>query len=199
MKSLARKHPALHRATASDARGEDRDWTAVMSDLIHGRGEDRELALWRLNRLLSGFLEHLGAWKYRDDWGDLRQTVLLKLLRVVRSGGLRDAKAFVGYARVVTQNVYYDLLRARQREASIELPETVHIETPDPAIRAALRTALERLTERVRRSIWAVYVERHTYEEASVKLDIPLGTLKHDLQTGLRDLRKYLNDDTPLK
>ena len=90
------------------------DWGAVMEALRQDDSAAKQLAFRKLNRLISGFLATLQAWNHRDHWEDLRQTVLMKLVKSYYSQGqLRESQAFVAYVRTITRNEFYDFLKAR--------------------------------------------------------------------------------------
>jgi RNA polymerase sigma factor (sigma-70 family) len=168
------------------------DWAAVMENLLYGDPEAREMALRKLVRLLSGFLGQLRAWDHEADWQDLRQTVLLKLVKSFREGNLRDPRAFVNYARTITRNEFYDFLRARRGEEIAELPHIAIEEPVEKELRQSLWTALSNLTEHHRLAVQTVYLEGKTYEEAAEVTGIPLGSLKRYLRLGLAQLREQL-------
>src|SRR5262249_34137910 len=89
------------------------DWVAVIEALLHGAPTQKNIAFLKLNRLVSGFLTALQAWDHRDQWEDLRQVVLMKLVKSFCQRQLRDSRAFVAYARTITRNEFYDFLKAR--------------------------------------------------------------------------------------
>ncbi len=174
--------------------GTAEDWGAIMGDLLRGDPEKRELAFRKLNRLLSGFLGQLRAWDHGDDWQDLRQAVILKLVKSFREGQLREAKAFVSYARMITRNEFYDFLRARRGQEGVELPDIATDAALDEATAVSLRTALANLPDGQRKAVEAVYLRDLTYEEAAAATGIPLGSLKRYLRLGLARLQTQLAD-----
>lgn len=168
------------------------DWGALMEDLLHNEPERRELAFRKLNRLLSGFLGQLRAWDHGEEWQDLRQTVIMKLVKSFREGQLRESKAFVNYARTITRNGFYDLLRARRGEEVVEMPDVAADSRLDETVVLSVRTAFGNLPENHRKVVQAVYIEEMTYDEAAVATGIPLGSLKRYLRLGLAQLRAQL-------
>jgi DNA-directed RNA polymerase specialized sigma24 family protein len=64
----------------------------------------------------------------------------------------------------------------------------------DAATTVALRTALQRLPEKQRLAVPAVYVEGQTYEAATAATAIPLGSLKRYLKEGLEELRQHFSE-----
>lgn len=172
------------------------DWNAVMRMLLHGDPEQKQIAFLKLNRLISGFLVSLQAWNSHDHWEDLQQTVLMKLVKSFCQGQLREAQAFVVYARTITRNEFFDFLKARgvQREGEEEIPDVPELVSLDKETVLVVRSAFSHLPEEQRRAIQAVYLEGHTYEEAAETTGIPLGSLKRYLRLGLGQLRLQLAD-----
>src|SRR4029450_12293056 len=90
------------------------DWGNIMEALLHGTPDAKPVAFAKLNHLISGFLVNLRAFDYREEWEDLRQIVLMKLVQSFNQGKLREPKAFVEYARIITRHEFYDFLRPHQ-------------------------------------------------------------------------------------
>jgi len=165
------------------------DWSAVMAALLHGAA-DAPLAFAKLNRLISDLLARLRAFDHREEWDDLRQVVLEKLVKSCSRGQLREPKAFVAYVALITRHEFYDFLRARRGTAVVEFPLVEDAEGLDAATAVAVRAALQQLPEKQRLAVHAVYVEGRTYEEAAAATAIPLGSLKRYLKEGLEALRQ---------
>lgn len=175
--------------------GPYQDWGAVMEDLLHGDPDKQERALRRLSRLLSRFLDRLRARDHGEEWKDLRQTVVLKLVQSFRAGQLRAPHAFVGYAYKITRNEFIDLLRARGKEVLVELPEDWGVAAEgsvDEDRVKGVRAALAKLPENLRQAVEAVYLKDQTYEKAAAATGIPLGSLKRYLRQGVAQLREQL-------
>jgi RNA polymerase sigma factor (sigma-70 family) len=168
------------------------DWDAVMEALLHGDSDHRQLAFLKLNRLISGFLTASQAWDHRDHWEDLRQIVLMKLVKSFSQGQLRESRAFVVYARTITRNEFYDFLKARGGPVVEGVLERTEEEPEDQETVVVVRAALSHLPEAQRRAIEAVYLEGRTYEDAAAATSIPLGSLKRYLRLGLDQLRERL-------
>ena len=176
------------------------DWSALLERLLEG---DR-LAFARFNRLVSGFLVQLRAYDFQDEWDDLRQEVLMATLANARADRLRDAKAFVGYVRIITRNKFMDRLKR-----SLRSHERENLPWDDESARAAAETdgamgapmvspmgaawaAVRELPEEDQRLLTGLYVEGRTYQEMCQATGVPLGSLKRRLTKTLRTLRVRL-------
>jgi RNA polymerase sigma-70 factor (ECF subfamily) len=178
------------------------NWSQVVLDVQAG---DRA-ALVKLTRLISGFLMRYRAYDVRDQWDDLIQEVLAALLRnAAAQHALREPRALVNYVGAITRNKLFDLLDRNRRPGAPDLlgePETAAsradappAETP-PDVRLDLGRALERLPEKLRAVVDALYLKGFSYEEAAAGLGVPLGTLKRLQNQGLRELRIHMGTET---
>jgi RNA polymerase sigma factor (sigma-70 family) len=181
--------------TRDDSTPQYEDWSAVMEALLQGTPE-APWAFAKLNRLISDILASVRAFDHREEWEDLGQVVLEKLVKSCSRGQLREPKAFVAYVVMITRHEFYDFLRARRGTEVVELPpvEVEPQEIRDTATTIAVRTALHRLPEKQRLAVHAVYVEGRTYEEASAATTIPLGSLKRYLKEALAELRQHFSE-----
>jgi RNA polymerase sigma-70 factor (ECF subfamily) len=170
------------------------DWGAVLARLEAG---DRA-AFLVFQRLVTGFLLQLRAFDFEDEWDDLRQEVLASVIANARAGRLRDPQAFVGYARIITRNKFFDRLKKRLRTPAGPIAweeETIREPAPSglaPEAREDLKRALASLPDEERRLVTGVYVEGLSYEEMSERAGLPLGTLKRRLREVLGALRVRL-------
>ena len=176
---------------------QQQDWAAVLERMIAG---DR-LALAQLIRLINGFLTRWNAYDFRDEWDDLIQEVVFAAALALREGRLRERAAAHGYLRSLARFKYVDRLKSHLRVRSGEaLPWAEVLARIDgPAAgalgeeaREDLRRALERVPEKQRAPLLAVYVGGLTYEEAALSTGIPLGSLKRYLRDALAQLRREL-------
>lgn len=125
---------------------------------------------------------------------DILQEVFLGVWR--QAAGYRsDRGVVVAWIFGIVRNKLYD---ARRRGAiQIEALEGVvaNLESPGDARRddrIALHAALDELPERERRAVTMTYIGGFTYDETAARLDVPLGTLKSRLRSGLDRLRRSL-------
>ena len=56
------------------------------------------------------------------------------------------------------------------------------------------RRALDDLPEELRRVVEAIDLQGYSYEKAAIRLDIPLGTLKHRLAQARKEIRKKMGN-----
>jgi RNA polymerase sigma factor (sigma-70 family) len=164
-----------------------------MAALLHGTAE-APLAFAKLNRLISDLLARLRAFDHREEWEDLRQIVLEKVVKSCSRGQLREPKAFVTYVALITRHEFYDFLRARRGTEIVEFPLAEDEEILDATTTVTVRAALQRLPEKQRLAVHAVYIEGRTYEAAAAVTAIPLGSLKRYLKEGLAELRQYFSE-----
>lgn len=178
------------------------DWLDIVERVKKG---DR-IALARLGSLVTGHLARAGAYDLRDSWDDVCQDTLVKLLRAVDQGTLRDPRAFVAYTGRVTRTTLVDWIRRNQKGGGAEWAATddagaapalaafgAELErSGDPDLLLDLERSLAELPEAERDVLAAVYIEGNTYEEAAERLGVPLGTLKRRQTQGLRSLRQKM-------
>jgi RNA polymerase sigma-70 factor (ECF subfamily) len=193
----------MRRAAEDAVRGEPEDWSQVVQAVRDG---DR-VALVKLTRLISGFLMRYRAYEVREQWDDLIQDVLVALLRGFDSQALREPRALVNYVGAITRNKLFDFRDRQRRPGSPDLEgdpagasdrsagarEEGTGKGPDAYL--DLGRALERLPEKLRAVVDAIYLQGFSYEEAASRLGMPLGTLKRIQNQGLRELRALMGRD----
>jgi RNA polymerase sigma-70 factor (ECF subfamily) len=178
---------------------EQEEWLEILAKMTRG---DRE-ALAKITSVISGFLARYRAYDRRDSWDDLIQDVLISLIRTHERGSIRDSRAFVSYVGTTTRNKLIDFTDRDKKPGSADLlgDPAVAEASADPAWRGEerevdvlldMRAALEKLPDRERSVIEAVYMVGHKYEEAAKLLDLPLGTLKRIQNQGMKSLREIM-------
>ena len=172
-----------------------KDWMTIMEDLLHGSRTAQQVAFVEIDDLISSLLVRVRALDHREEWDELRQNILEKLVKSFRRKQLRNSKAFVSYAETITRNTFYDFLKKQTDVPVEELPEIPHTdEPPDTDDVFAVRAAMNRLPQKWREAIQAVYLEGHTQEDAAKVKNIPLRSLKRYLQKGMAQLKDQLAD-----
>jgi RNA polymerase sigma-70 factor, ECF subfamily len=126
---------------------------------------------------------------------DVTQTVFLKVWRARETFRYRNVTAWI--ARVA-RNQAVDMLRATHSRAESEFPAAMPTEdgledTALARIEASLvREAMLRLPDNQRELIELGFFGGVTHEELARRLDVPLGTVKTRIRSGLRKLRNLL-------
>jgi RNA polymerase sigma-70 factor (ECF subfamily) len=178
------------------------DWLDVLERVQRG---DRP-ALAQLTSLVTGYLARFRAYEMRDSWSDVAQEVLIKLLRAQRAGQIEKPEGFVAFVGTTTRRCMIDWLRKNARVRSADSLEDEQGLADDgllarsglatqenPDMRSDLQAGLAQLPDVQRRVLVALYVEGHSYQEASERLKIPLGTLKRHQTQGLKALREHMD------
>ena len=164
------------------------DWADVAERLLAG---DQAAAL-KLSRLIASFLVRGRAYDFRDEWPDLVHEVLLAVIAGLQKGSVRSPKSLVGYVAAITRHKLTDRLRALGRQEGADLAWASDTVPLDPAVERVVevRLLLEKLPEKHRTVVAAVYGHGRTYEEVARETGIPLGTVKRYLREGLATLRR---------
>lgn len=191
---------------ASNATPEDSPSAMVL------RALDGDAAAYaRLSRYVIRYLTRWRAYDFQTDWDDIVQEVLVSTITAYREGRIENDAAFLAYVRQATRFKFVDRIRASQRMASgVDAEETLdrggaadtdgwppsrsEPETAGTELRLSLQKALAELPERERAAVLEIHVRGRTYEEAARMTDIPLGSLKRELRTGLARLRRILQE-----
>jgi RNA polymerase sigma-70 factor (ECF subfamily) len=183
-------------AEEHDARPTE-DWYGVMADLLGSDRAHQALAEFKLNRLISRVLHGLGAWKYQAEFHDLRQNVLLKLIRRWQTPPLPNSQAFVSYVQSTTRHEFFDFIQKASHRREV-LVDEIRDEMPmlqidlDPDMRHAVNTCLDELPSDLREAITVRYVDDLKLEQAAEKIGKSLATFKRRLQEALEALRTCL-------
>lgn len=124
------------------------------------------------------------------DAEDAAQETLVKAWRALP--GLRDENYFETWLIRILINECRRMLRARAKEPSSELPETLPApEPPNPA----LRDALDMLDVKYRLPLVLHHVEGYTLEETARLLRLPEGAVKWRILKGTAKLKDMLADE----
>jgi len=130
----------------------------------------------------------------REGAEDVVQEVFVAVWR--RAASFRpDRGDPAGWLYTITRNKLVDLWR-RQGETAAALDDTMS----EPAehtqergdLRLTMHQALARVDPEQRRAIEMAYFGGFTYEETAQRLDLPVGTLKSRIRSGLKSLRTVL-------
>jgi len=181
------------------------NWDETMKALVEG---DR-VAVAKVSHVVTCFLARYGAYNIRESWDDICQEVLIALIRRAQKGQICNPSAFISYVGKVTRSKLIDRVDRDRRPGSASAaidgnaaellracmnPEH---DNPDCDIHLDLQVALNKLPERTRRVLEAIYLEGQRYEDAAQMLETKLGTLKRLQTAGLRELRQMLGVELP--
>lgn len=123
---------------------------------------------------------------------DVTQEVFVAVWR--RAASYRPERGDVtGWLYTITRNKLVDLWR-RAGEASDlgELDDRLAGAVEPGDLNLSIRQALSRVAPDQRRAIEMAYFGGLTYEETARRLELPLGTLKSRIRSGLKTLRSLL-------
>lgn len=157
----------------------------VYRGFLEGRASDTEVVCGWVEAVLRG-----GNWRFDDPEG-LSQDILLRLIRMARSGRVREPGAFEKLVYTVAKTTCVDAYHRQRRQAHHEqvdeeidhLPEPVT--TPDPSSvleqrtrRALLTSVWQRLPEMCRELWRMVYAECWPAERVGRELGLSAGTVR---------------------
>ena len=141
-------------------------------------------------RKLDGWIEavlHESFRSLREDWDDLRQEILARVLRNLSRGLFNGRSTLRTYVHRISQNVAIDFSRQAYRRRE------VRIDPGDPQMsgrtlaagaikgwiaRDLLDRILSQLSEDDRTILRLVFELQYSYDEVSRELGIPAGTVK---------------------
>jgi RNA polymerase sigma-70 factor (ECF subfamily) len=125
---------------------------------------------------------------------DVLQESFVKIWKKADSYDPSKAKLFTWLFRI-TRNTAIDKLRSintkSDKEIQIDVSDvyTLGVESTKPEL-MDVQNHLDKIEEKYRIVLDALFFQGMTQQEASEDLDIPLGTIKSRLKIGLRELRK---------
>jgi len=155
----------------------------------------------------QGLPEHLARlWRYalvltgaRDQAEDLVQATALRALE--RSGQFTTGTRLDHWLLAIERSIWLNELRARkirQGQGFVDASEALTIdgaEAVETNISAKqVLAAVGRLPEAQRETVFLVYVEGHTYQEAATLLAIPIGTVMSRLAAARAALAPLSSD-----
>ena len=129
---------------------------------------------------------------------DVVQEVFVAVWR--RAASYRpDRGDIAGWLYTITRNKMVDLWRrAGDPVEFAEIDERRLAESGETGdLRLSVRQALGRVAPDQRRAIEMAYFGGLTYEETARRLDLPLGTLKSRIRSGLKSLKSLLEGGAP--
>jgi RNA polymerase sigma-70 factor (ECF subfamily) len=126
---------------------------------------------------------------------DLAQETFLEAWRKIAQ--FRGDGSFAGWLVGIAWSRYLMNARRRKEELPQELPELSSDPSRDTLARLDLEKAFTKLAPAERAALTACYALGFSHEEAAVRLQMPLGTLKSHVARGREKLQRYLQDWSP--
>ncbi len=189
---------ALPRSPESPASGRGDPDLEVLEGFLAGRPQ----AVARVRGWADAVARSRG-WRFDDPEGVV-QEILLKLVRVVRSGGFRKSSSFRTFVFSVAKHTCIDVYRAeRWRSTFVEEGLEPEIpsgeESPEESARTSelrelLRYVFQRLSQECRQLWRWVYGEGLSAEEVSSRLDISVPNVRVRVHRCLEKARKTGRD-----
>jgi RNA polymerase sigma-70 factor (ECF subfamily) len=175
-------------ATPSDA--------ALLGRIAEGDMESFQDFYGRYAGRVLAYARQLG--RNRDVAEDVVQEVFVAVWR--RAASYRPDRGDIpGWLYTITRNKLVDLWRRTGDPVELEeIDERRLAESEEPGdLRLSVRQALARVAPDQRRAIAMAYFGGLTYEETARRLDLPLGTLKSRIRSGLKTLKSLLEGRAP--
>jgi len=153
----------------------------------------------RYQHVLTGYLDRLVG----PDWALAQDLAQETFLRVLRQHTTRGERSFKPWLYTIATNLARDHFKASATRLSTPLAPEHEVGMPDDLPgpeesvlrgeqRSALADALNQLGLEYRMTLWLRFYCDLSLQEIADTLDIPLGTVKWRLSTGLRRLRSCL-------
>ena len=191
----------MYAAAVSKAAVEPRSDEQLMLNLADGQQE----ALGPLYTRYASLVFHLGV-QSLDQAGaeELVQDVFLTIWRGAHNFDASQGNFKPWLLRLTHWKILNELRRRRRRPSSAEDAEEDTVQEladaePGPEERAwqtdnetIIRSALEALPAKQRQAIALAFLEDMTHEQVARALDVPLGTAKTRIRSGLQVLRSHL-------
>jgi RNA polymerase sigma factor (sigma-70 family) len=162
-------------------------------------------------RLLSDDLESLGQvirwiaivlasrsfWTLREEWPDLHQEIMSRVIDSLRRERFDATRDFRSYVQAIARYTALEALDARRHRHPAGSPERAAAgDTPEMEARLVshqfARLALDQATEECRGLIKAYFFEQRSYAEIAAALDVPVGTVKSRLARCLDGIHRAL-------
>jgi len=186
-------------------RPDDASWQTPMPELLSSIATESNQAAFKQLFENYGYRVQRYAKRQGADPANAEDLAQETLLRVWRKAGLYHPEKGTVSAWIYTiaRNLRTDRMRREfaWQELSNDLSETlISSEMPPDEVvadshrRARVRTALDDLGQELRRVVMLAYFEGLSHREISVRLALPLGTVKSRMRLAYRKLRPALKD-----
>jgi hypothetical protein len=172
-----------------------KDWCVLTDDLMGGS----PVALVEMTRLTTDCLQEHRAYDFADQWDDLIQTVLLRLMEERRRGRFLDDAAVTGKLRHLTEEELRSRLGSRigwgeSRELPWWSSNCEHpIHTGDgeswPVMVVELRQEIDKLPEQRAQVLLDLYGAAKNFDQIAADRRLPLRIVKRFLRESMWILR----------
>ncbi len=125
------------------------------------------------------------AWRYAGVYNAERGSVLSWLILMTRSSGIDRLRATKRHLAAHSIDDHF------QAESPLDSPET---EVASNQKQHRIRAAIRQLSEDQREAIELAFFGGLTHAELAMQLNLPLGTIKTRIRTGLQRMRAALGD-----
>ena len=168
----------------------DSSYLLLLARIAEGDLEAFHTFYGRYAGRVLAYVRQLG--RNREGAEDVVQEVFVAVWR--RAASFRpDRGDAAGWLYTITRNKLVDLWRRQGDAAALcELAEAADPEQERGELRLTMHQALARVAPETRRAIEMAYFGGLTYEETAQRLEVPLGTLKSRIRSGLKTLRTVL-------
>ncbi len=158
-------------------------------------------ALAQVIRWLSAALTVPRFWSVRDEWPDLLQEALTRVVESLRKGRFEESRDLRLYVQGIARHVAMTAQKRQQQPPPDGGTTTSGSRSQSPetlAVNAELaRRVLDLASEDCRRLIRLYYYELKTYEEIAAILAVPVGTVKSRLSRCLASAHETPSDAVP--
>lgn len=154
-------------------------------------------AVGRVSRWIASAIAAPRFWPLRDEWLDLHQEIMARVIESLRQGRFDAGRDFRIYVQAVGRYTALQVLSLRHQRRFGGVPdgavpaETVAIETEVASWQVA-RLVLERASDECRVLIRAYFYEQKSYAEIAGSLGVPIGTVKSRLARCLEAVHKAI-------
>ncbi len=137
-------------------------------------------------------------WGLKDHWADIVQDVRMKLYINLKQKSFRHSSSLKTYVYRVAKYTCIDYLRKKYRTENVDI-DTVEIEDQSNNFtsfvqkeqREILRTIFTKLSERCRKTLKLVFLEKLSYKKIASQLKIAEGTVKSRVSRCIEDAIKW--------
>lgn len=137
----------------------------------------------------------------RDDWNDVHQDALRRIVESLRHGRFDASRDFRAYVHSIAWYTARDMAARKVREyqhttSPGKEAAASHVESDLIVTRDLVRRILASMPEECRRLFSLYYRQQRSYDEIAELLGIPVGTVKSRLSRCLRKARRILMEPT---